>query len=264
MVFQIEWYENMMDKHEATQYILNQLKSGHDHIGIAADLSERLNAPPELALKFVQQVASNFSPEPESSLPKSEPDPQTVQPFVDDDDLPEIELKPIYTESPEPQDFSQPQFDPTPNYPQPETDGEQSNPAKEKDFDIEVVTNDVVEQLKNHRRYSDIVEYVAQKTGWHWNESQRFVARTQTENHDELSQSQNKFMIVFSATFILGGFLLMGWSVIALLDYAQALSSPQYATLSFDFFPLILIAFVSSFGIIGGGVFGLYRIMTNR
>jgi hypothetical protein len=254
-----------MDKKQATHFILNQLKLGHDNIQIAAVLSEKLSAPPELALKFVEQVAATIQPPPPSPFTPEPPVASApVAPLMTDELKTDFEFEPIYSESPEApiSNFSE-NFHPSDDS-QSQVNLNQPAGKQEKEFDIEILTANVVQQLKKHRRHSDIVEYVARTTGWHWNESQRFVARTQTENHSELSQSQNKFMIAFSAVFILGGFLLMGWSVIALFDYAQALTSPGYSTLSFDFFPFILLAFVSSFGIIGGGIFGLYRILTNR
>jgi len=256
-----------MDKYQATHYILKHLRQGADKIEIAADLCERLNAPPEMVLKFVEQVAASFTPPP-PPIPKETPPealPSSVYPFALDDRPVEVyEFEPVYAESPERSSPEISEYDPTPNYASQGGGQDQLPKLEEIEFDAEALTQYVVQLLKKHRRHNDIVEYVANKTGWHWNESQRFVARTQTQRHGELTQSQNRFMIPLSIAFILGGLLLLGWSILALLDYYLAYTGRGNSALAVDFVPLVIGSLFTSFGIIAGGIFGLYRTLSSR
>jgi hypothetical protein len=122
----------------------------------------------------------------------------------------------------------------------------------------------ILQSLKKHRRQNDIVQVVCERTGWSWNKAQRFVARTQTKNHHELTKRNRLFMIPFSSIFIIGGFLLLLWSVLALLDYYNGYSGQGTSTLPFDFIILVFAGLLTSFGIIAGGIYGLYCTLTSQ
>ena len=68
-------------------------------------------------------------------------------------------------------------------------------------------------------------------------------------------------MIPFSIGFIIGGGLLLLWSVAAIFDYYNAITHQGYSTLSLDLIPLVIGALIASFGIIAGGIIGLYRTL---
>ena len=128
-------------------------------------------------------------------------------------------------------------------------------PPPKADVDLEELAEFVVQSLKRHQRFNDIVESVCQKTGMSWNQAHRFVARTQTEHHKELTKSSRTIMIPLSIGFIVGGILLLIWSIGTMFDYYTAFTSQDYTILPVEFIFLVGGAFVTSFGPYGWGCF---------
>jgi hypothetical protein len=52
--------------------------------------------------------------------------------------------------------------------------------------------------------------------------------------------------------------------VLGLLDYYNAITGQDANTLPSDFIVLVIGAFIASIGIMAGGIFGLYRTLTNQ
>jgi hypothetical protein len=71
-------------------------------------------------------------------------------------------------------------------------------------------------------------------------------------------------LLPFSAGFVIAGFLLLLWSIIAIFDYYQAFTQPGTITLFADFLPLVITGIVISLGLISGGSFGLYKVLSER
>jgi len=256
-----------MDKQEATEYVINRIDLGYTQTDIVNGLCKNLGAPPEMVEKFVSQIVSSFSPPPETGKPKP------VQ-----GDIPSWILEMEASGPPIAPDFEEEASIPTQQstiqhlptlkaIPQLEHPTHFS-PAEEnliikpqKEIDTEELSKFVVQELTRQRRQSDIVGIICQRTGWHWDEAQRYVARSRTTHHGEISKSQNRFMIPVSIVFIIGGVLLLIWSIYALADYYLGFTAvDRTTTLAADLIPLVLGALVTSFGIIAGGIFGLHRM----
>jgi hypothetical protein len=259
-----------MDEKQATNFILNRLNLGHEKNKIADDLSKLLGAPPEIVMRFVNKIAASHTPPPGSFL--KTPQFKSEAPFSTDVFITESpsDLDEDTYQEPD-DDFQNPDsqtekeqviLQPSKEMPHPPVQHQESLPTSTVDL-VELKTF-VIKSLKKHKRHNDIVEEVCQRAKLNWNEAQRFVARTQTEHHGQLTKSRRSFMIPFSVIFILGGIFLLLWSGLTLYDYYQGYSSPEYSTLSLDFLPLVLGGFLTSFGIIAGGIFGLFRSLSNQ
>jgi hypothetical protein len=136
-------------------------------------------------------------------------------------------------------------------------------------IDLEALSEEVFKRLKKQKRFNDVVEFVCQSTGWHWNKSQRFVARVKTKHHDELMSGQNRVtMIIGIGIIVVGLFMtLNGASVIS--DYAKlavfAKTNPEALfAMSPQAIIFALMATVTGIGMIIGGGYGIGRALTNR
>lgn len=260
-----------MDEKQATNFILNRLRLGHNRQDIINELSQILGAPTDLVDKFVTKVAGSPPPiiipkatTPSSLLESHEPyleGEMLEEEFFSEEDLyqeSEFEESPVISS-----EMAVP-FEDTTKSDDSEIQSLSGDSPPQREFNQEELTAFVLNSIKKHQRHNDIVETVCQLTGMHWNEAQRFVARTQTQHHQQLSRSNRSIMVIFSAFFIIGGVLLMIWSALGLLDYYNAFTGQEVNTLPRDFIVLVIGAFISSIGIIAGGIFGLYRTLTNQ
>ncbi len=83
-----------MNKQEAINYIQNELERNRPQEEIAAELSQQLNAPPDLVRKFVSQVASEPIPtQQQPSPPPAKLAGAEVQPPPTQDELEEMIFK---------------------------------------------------------------------------------------------------------------------------------------------------------------------------
>lgn len=257
-----------MDKEQATHFIRNRLDQGMELDAISIELSKLVNAPQELITRFVWQVASSFPTE--QSLehpfpsPQQELEPAThamqkepAQPHMDDPES--ILAQPVVKED-EIASRLHPPSDPRTTVERPSSPQTAQAVLPNQDE----LVNLVVQNTKKHHKYSNIVETVCTETGWSWNDAQRFVARIQTDNQEQIAKSQRSFMIPFSVGFIIGGFLLLLWSILASFDYYSALTNHTQSTLSVELLPFTIAGYVTSLSLITGGLYGLYRISSEK
>ncbi len=276
-----------MDKNQATEYILNRLQNGYSQETIAAELSRLLKAPPALTDKFVKQVAAS---QPQTPPPVPPPE-QVEQPdwqrspggawaTTQDEDTPPGLAKIIeqgYQVSAQAETAEAFEAAAAPGRAAP-TGSAPVSPARKpqaaqaekapKDVDLEKLSADVLQQLKKQRRHNDVVEQVCHATGWHWNQSQRFVARLQTEHHEVLGGSQNRRNMFIGAVIIFFGivFILYGGAVIAeyfLFTQQFGAEFTMYSDITRDL-PLALMALGTGFLMILGGSFGIIKSLMNR
>ena len=283
-----------MDKEQATDYIINALQQNRTQEEIVTTLSQRLKAPPELVTRFVNQVKTKHAqlihpPHPiqldepppsqpvessSTSLEGSEPIPpaastiaettpdsiepsayqpevqQTTSPYHASDEIEQATFEESKLAGVEPDDTL------------PVEEGE-IRPTKQ--VDIEELTAYVVNALGKHRRHSDVVGEVCQRTGWHWKQAQRFVARTKTDQHVELDKKQNRMLIPIGIAFVLGGLFLLIYTGMELLNYMLIpMGVSEEEMLRIDFIPYLVALFFLGFGLLVGGGFGLYRTITSR
>jgi len=290
-----------MDKNQATQHTLNRLHAGYSADEITDELSRILKAPFEVTNRFVRQVIADH-PEaaPADSLIENNEMPEWMQPIsaeftiesepipvanptlkATDSDLPPNLLALLSeTDADEAPVLTRPEQLPTESasidlprqakFVPPDKMIENTKEAGESQTaDLDELAEYVLEQLKKQRRHNDIVEIVCQRTGWHWNKSQRFVARVKTKNHDQLQSRQNRITIIIGIAIILLGLLMTVNGASTIADYAKiaafARTNPQ-ALLSISPQPIIfaLAATITGLGMIVGGGFGVGRAMTGN
>ena len=288
-----------MDKTQTTHHILTRLRAGYNSAEIAEELSRILKAPPDVTGRFVDQVAASHPdavpppPTPHDDAPEwmdplpiqADPDLEPASPASSvspsaNNDLPPG-LQALLNEGITLQESvgtaANYEPAPSPEIPLPRQAEFVAPVDKSKNLDddlskkinLESLSEEVLKRLKKQKRFNDIVEFVCHNTGWHWNKSQRFVARIKTKHHDELMSGQNRVIIFIGIGIILVGLVmtLNGASVIS--DYAKlavfARTNPEALfTISPQAIFFALIATVTGTGMIVGGGYGVGRALTNR
>jgi hypothetical protein len=282
-----------MDKQQATDHILSRLQAGYQAEEIADELGRLLKAPTDKVKPFVDQVEAGH---PEVVAPA-----QTDH-AVDQSTVTESTEIPTDQEQPEasPQDMgtgfsdlppglqaiiqeaesaaprpvkpaavAKPKENPEIALPRQAEFVAPSEKKEASEIDLEALSEFTFKQLKKQRRHNDIVEDICQKTGWHWNKSQRFVARVQTKHHDELQSGKNRLTLFVGIGIVLVGLIMALIGASALSDYAKlavfAKTNPEVlldVSPSATFFALS--ATVTGIGMVLGGGFGIARALTNR
>ncbi len=289
-----------MDKQQATNHILTRLRAGYSPEEIADELSRILKAPAEVTSRFVNQVAASHPeavpppPTPQVDAPayaqempewleplpiRMEAEIQPASAAATGSQYANLDLPPgllaLINERGTPREFEEPA--PTSGEPLPRQAKFVAPVVKSDDLDddlspkidLDSLSAEVIRQLKSQKRFNDVVEYVCGYTGWHWNKSQRFVARVKTKHHEELISGQNRTTIIIGIGIILVGLVMMlnGASVIS--DYAKlavfARTNPE-ALFSISPQALIfaLMATVTGIGMIIGGGYGVGRALTSN
>jgi len=274
-----------MDKQTATNHIHIRLQAGVGRDEIVDELSQALKAPPKITERFVDQVISNHSQVPQSdkiqgdSLDKIEPLPRQAN--IPKEKMPisfgNGELPPgllaLISESDPNIDVLQKEVEPVGNIEIPlprqvEFDAPVVNDRSKK-IDLERLGEFVFQQLKKQHRHNDIVEAVCNQTGWHWNKSQRMVARVQTRRTDELQSGKNRVIIAIGIGIIFAGLVMAinGASIIS--EYAKlvvlAENNPEVLlniAPQGSFFGVTAI--IIGIGMIIGGGFGIARSVSER
>ena len=290
-----------MDKQEATQFTISQLSAGSSAASVSEELSRMLKAPPEITRRFVEQIiASHPEVLPKRSISPDTNMPDWMQPLGLEYPA-EPEPDPVYTDtysgmnsdlppnlqslvSGQVENLNSPAHEPFEAIDHPlavdlpkqaplitpdQGIGKSSEENLSQNLDMEALAEYVLEQLKKRRRNNDIVETVCQSTGWHWNKSQRFVARVKTKNHDQLQSGQNRVTIIIGVAIIIVGLVisLAGASTIA--DYAKlAAFARTNPSALFEVSPqmlfLALAATITGIGMIIGGGYGVARALVNH
>jgi len=259
-----------MDKSQATDYVKNRIRNGYDIDVIAADLSKELRVPLKLITKFVKNVFdSNSQNQSSGDKPSTMEDKKEKEPRKGIKDI--SESNEIVSRKISPDSVRQksgvgknigkikPSEVTRENGYYPGQETKESNA-----YNLEEIRLFVIKSLINHHRHNDIVAAVCTRTGMNWNAAQRFVATTQTQSHEELSRNNTSFMLLFSVLFIIGGILLLGWSVISMINYYNSLTGLEPEVLPPEFLVWIFTGFITSLGIISGGIFGFYRSLSNQ
>jgi hypothetical protein len=295
-----------MDKDQATRFVLDRAQAGFGISEISVDLSRELGAPLEMTQRFVEQVVrggagsvegggamsveggrtSHAAPEhgstgtPEHRNTGTPEHRNTAPPKYSG--LP-LGLQRIVAEyeaagAPRPRDAEpapkpripsgadlprQAPFAP-PSRARNRPEGAELSAAARQNL-----TEEILQQFKKRRRVNDVIEYVCVETGWHWNKSQRFVARVRTEHHDELHAEEKRWKVLTGAGIMLGGLIIALFGGKWLFDYAKlaafAKTNPGdllgvSATSAFFAFTLTIFGV----GMILGGIYAIGRGLTER
>lgn len=291
-----------MDKTQATQHILTRLRAGYEPAEITEELSRILKAPTEVTGRFIDQVVVSHPeaiPAPSQQAPLEEMpewmEPLPIQKEFDvestissrsgtqnpNSDLPpglqallnEAVVSPqVPKESasiPEPPSISREQLPQQAKFEPRAVEAEYIDVEQSNKIDLESLSQEVLQKLKKQKRFNDVVEFVCHRTGWHWNKSQRFVARVKTKHHDELISGKNRVTIIVGVGIILVGLVMMLNGASVLSDYAKlaafARTNPEALfAMSPQAIFFALMATVTGIGMIIGGGYGVGRTLTDR
>lgn len=288
-----------MDKKETTNHIISRLQAGNTLDEIVDELSRIFNADPAVIMRFANNVISDHPEAMEQSstrmdmpdwmeplpIPLENPTTEPSHSFANSDlppglqtiinnnvaDLDDLGTEPV-NDIPTQELSNNPDItlDQQAIINIPVTNAIISdNHDDTSKANLVVLSEFVFQQLKKGNRHSDIVEQVCNQTGWHWNKSQRFVARIQTKNHDKLQSGKNRVIILISIGIILVGLVIAFNSVSLIFDYvkmaALAKTNPE-ALLSFSPQSTIyaLVTMVTGIGMIIGGGVGITRALTKQ
>ena len=118
-------------------------------------------------------------------------------------------------------------------------------------MDEKVIAEFIVRELGKHRRRSDIVMEVCERTGMDWQDAQKLVYQVAFENRKSVAARQSPLAIIFGVAFVLGGLVLALVSAIATVQgisiHYQGI--PYAGNIAGVGFGVLLIA---------GGVIGLW------
>ncbi|HIE56885.1 MAG TPA: hypothetical protein EYP88_01450 [Anaerolineales bacterium] len=265
-----------MNRSQATRFVLERAQAGFGIAEISLELSRELSAPLDMVQRFVEQVFDESAREQESLAREEKsaphPDPRTPKysglPPGLQSVLGEYEAagapRPVEAEPAAKRNtVSEAEL---PRQAAFEAPSRGTGKYAGKELPPEMrrqLAEEIFQQLKKKRRVNDVTEYVCVKTGWHWNKSQRFVARVRTEHHDELHGPQHWKLLPSAGVALTGLFLaIMGakW----LFDYAKlavfSKTNPE-ALLALPpantFLALMFVVF--GVGMMSGGLYGIGR-----
>jgi hypothetical protein len=281
-----------MDKEQATRFVLDRVQAGFGVSEISVELSRELRAPLDVTRRFVEQViretgelgngeSGNGNRETgehgdtetlehrSTEAPKYSGLPPGLR-----DVLAEYEAagapRPKDAESaPKPRTASEAELPRQAAFDAPSRGAGKPEGAELSPEARRQLTKEILQQFKKRRRINDVIEYVCVETGWHWNKSQRFVARVRTEHHDELHAEDKRWKVLTGAGIALGGLIIALFGGKWLFDYTKlvafAKTNPDAllgvsATSAFFAFTLTIFGV----GMIIGGIYAAGRGLTER
>ena len=116
----------------------------------------------------------------------------------------------------------------------------------------EQLTQYVIRELGKHRRRSDVVMDVCERTGMDWPAAQKFVYSVEFDNRQKVAVRQSPLAIIFGVSFLLGGFALVLMSVFATLQgYSLTYRGVPYSG--------NITGVITGILLIAGGVIGLWE-----
>ena len=110
----------------------------------------------------------------------------------------------------------------------------------------------ITQELGRRHKPDDIIKEVCERTGMSWGDAQKFVRQVYTENHGEISKSQNGVLMILVVAEILAGFsisasvlvaTLSGWIILLLRLPIPYLGNVVY----FAFGVILIIAGINGF-----------------
>jgi hypothetical protein len=128
-------------------------------------------------------------------------------------------------------------------------------------FDDPDLTKYVLGELSRHRKRSDVVMSICERTGAEWSEAQRFVGKVAVEQRGLINARKNMLVIPFGIGTILLGVFLSISSANGFIYYMSALLDFEYTPLnlpsvtSLEYSP---IAFGIGIVMIAGGAIGIF------
>ena len=195
---------------DAQEFVKTELSYGRLHRDIAEELADRVGFTLNDAQSFVADIAAQVECEsPQKITNTTEAAKFVITKYTEGRPRLEITAE-LATRTGEPQNLTEKFVALTiAKY---EKTKVQENPLasfdKPKiDFDNPALVKYVVNELTKHRKRSEIVMAICERTGAHWSEAQRFVGQVNAEQHTTINARKNRLIIPMCIGAVILGFV---------------------------------------------------------
>lgn len=267
-----------MDQQQATEFSQKALARGATPEQVAAVLAERLNAPFEAILPFVQRVAAQAvvaQPVEVQEDGPAAPAPPAMKPYIEEPvtqiqgfsvvppppiAMPSSEVEPL-EESFEPEMEEEPvvfaEQEPAPEplpsaEPEPALDLQDARPRGRLAslYQNPAVQDMVVHELQRGRRPAEVATKLSQQQGVRLSDADRFVAEIAARVPSQPKRKTNYILLLFTAISLIAGLALLVTAGLSLFEY---LSGQSFGGLG-----EAISSLVGGLLLISAGVIGIY------
>ena len=252
-----------MNQQQATEFIQQQLRQGVQPQEIARQLSQQLQAPPELLAKFIEKVAAQTPPaQPVSSpTPTRSAAPEPTSTLISS---PAAFRPPVETSTSRPGPAATAAVETSTSRPGPAGTvpaRPHARPAsRPSQLDDPKLAEYVAKRLKSQRRKNDIAMEVCERTGVDWKEAQRFVNQVNLEQYQSINRAKNIPILILCGLFVFSGVVMLilgavnGMFYLSLYQGASVdLTAASGSDIRSTFYLLL-----GGFGFTIGGLVGFY------
>ncbi len=117
----------------------------------------------------------------------------------------------------------------------------------------------IVKQLALGRDRNDVIMEVCKQQSLDWAQAESLVHEVETFDEDSIIKRQSPIVVLLALAVILGGFVLVTASGVALWDFI-GMSSPQRVAYALNLYEVVVI-FIIGIAMITGGVIGLRKVI---
>ena len=257
---------------DAEEFVKTELQYGRLHSDIANDLADRVGFTLSDAQNFVLGVAAQVANKPLEKISNATQAADFVLAQYAEG-RPRIEIAAqLATRTDEPQDLTEKfvaltiakyektkaQEKPPASFEKPQID--LSNPA---------LVKYVVNELTKHRKRSEIVMAICERTGAHWSEAQRFVGQVSAEQHTTINARKNRLIIPMCIGAVILGFVFTIGTAYPMLFLVTGRMEEFYDMASSignigDYINAAPYIFGTGIVLIAGGIIGLVMALQSQ
>jgi hypothetical protein len=137
------------------------------------------------------------------------------------------------------------------------------------DWNAPELVNYVVDEFAKHRKRSDIVMAVCERTGAEWSEAQRFVGQVSAEQNTRINARKNRLVIPMSIGAIVVGFVFTLAAAYPMIYWITRGTDSFYAMTRSaggmaDFLQAAPYLFFSGIALVAGGAIGLVTALRSQ
>lgn len=115
----------------------------------------------------------------------------------------------------------------------------------------------IVKELKKHRRRTDIVQKVSERSGLRWRDAERITLLVEAHHRRNLSRPRTPWLLFLSIGILLLGIGLIAVNLQVLLEFFRQEMPGQITSLQSSSYHLI--GFLTGVGLTVGGMVGLWK-----
>lgn len=115
----------------------------------------------------------------------------------------------------------------------------------------------IVRELKKHRRRTDIIRKVCERSGLRWRDAERITLLVEAHHRRNLSRPGTPWLLFLSIGILLLGIGLVAVNLQVLLEFLYEAMPGQIASLQSSSYHMI--GFITGVGLTVGGMVGLWK-----